>query len=134
MQGLGAAGWRWFGSRGRSGPAWAQFPDHSASPGESSGAPGKKMLGVCLPPRIGLESRFFFFNLLSVQGPLESGAPWPGQSWVPHSWEESKRQGAGGQESTLNDEGDYFSRDPDWEAWRVESGAYAHCQQAETRL
>lgn len=116
-------------------PPGPSFQTTLASPGESSGAPGKKMLGVCLPPRrIGLESRFFFFNLLSVQGPLESGAPWPGQSWIPQSWEESKRQGVGGQESTLNDEGDYFSRDPDWEAWRVESGTCAHCQQAETRL
>lgn len=63
---------------------------------------------------------------------------WGSLAWpeldCPQGWAESKRQGVGLQESTLNDERDYFSRDPDWEAWRVGSGARAPCQLAETRL
>lgn len=69
---------------------------------------------------------------------MGSGAPQPGWSWIPpptpRVGKRAKRQGAEEQEYALNDEGDYFSRDPDWEAWRVDSGACAHCQQAETRL
>lgn len=80
-------------------PPGPGFQTILASLGESTGAPGKEMIGVCLPTRrVGLESRFFFFNLLSIQGPLGSGAPWPGQRWIPPvpGWEESKRQGVGG--------------------------------------
>lgn len=80
------------------------FQTTPALPGESSGAPGKKMIGACfLPGRIGFVSRFFFFNLFPIQGPLGSGAPWPGRSWIPHRV--GKRAGVGGQETGVHFEG-----------------------------
>lgn len=73
-------------------------------------------------------------QIFLLQLAAHPGAPeiWGSLAWPkldpPQGWEEGQRQGAWGQEYTLKDEGDYFSRDPDWEAWRVESGACARCQ------
>lgn len=56
------------------------------------------------------------------------GSPCPGLG------REQEAGGWGGQESTLNDEGDYFSRDPDWEAWRELNQGPVPTASGQTRL
>lgn len=73
-----------------------------------------------------------FLQPVTCPGPLESGPSWPGQSWTPEQ-EAGRGWGRGGQEYIWNDEDDYFSCGPDWEAWRVEPGACAHRHQPGTR-
>lgn len=56
-------------------------------------ARGRKRIGVCLPPkRIGLESRFFFSILLSLQGPWDVVLPGLARAGSPAGLEESEGQ------------------------------------------
>lgn len=79
MQGLGAASWRWFGSRGRSGPPWAQFPDHSGLTGREQWC-SRKENAWCLSPTQKNRIRVQIFLLQPVICPGALGI-WGSLAW-----------------------------------------------------